>query len=137
MIPGFELIKDVKVRVNHAEDWFSYLLSFYSRFYTYVSVEKVIENIKVASNSKIVLQLNFHIDEQYIHIERRVFSFIDVLGQLGGVMGIFIPLGSYFVSIFSDKIFWSTLLSVFYKVEINRNDKITKIHPIESNRSTF
>ena len=75
LIPGYELIKDVKVRVNHAEDWFSYLYSFSSKSYTYISVEKVDENMKVEDESNTVIKFAFYFDTKYTHIERKVFFF--------------------------------------------------------------
>ena len=59
----------------------------------------------------------FELDQEYLDIERRAYTFIDVLGQVGGFMGILIPLGSILVGFISNNIYWITLISTFYDTE--------------------
>ena len=62
--------------------------------------------------------INFELDQNYINIERRAYTFLDVLGQVGGFMGFLIPAFGFIIAILSDKVYWTTLLNTFYDIEI-------------------
>lgn len=86
--------------------------------YSYYSIDDVLDKTRTKYNSESTLAVaTFELDYKYDFIERRVYTFIDMLGRVGGLMGALIPLRAVFSSILSTKIFTMTLLSQFYQVK--------------------
>ena len=56
-------------------------------------------------------------DATSISYERQVFSFMDVFGNIGGLLEIMSIAGGFIVGLFSDRLFLFTLLSKLYHVE--------------------
>ena len=126
----------IKIRVNQAEDWPSYLYSIFPKEYQFVSIGNILSEAKYQTNDKEYFMFTFELDQVYYNIERRAYTFIDVLGQVGGFMGILIPLGSIIVGFISNKIYWMTLISTFYDTEdANNNSSLNSISPVRSNDS--
>ena len=62
--------------------------------------------------------INFMLDSKYQVIQRRVFSLLDLIGQIGGVNQIVLVLLSFLMNIFIYKVYIETLLSNFYQLDI-------------------
>ena len=107
----------VKIQANKAEDWPSYLQSIFPNQYEFLSIGSITSDIFYETDDKEYFVVQFELDRVYYDIERRAYTFIDVLGQVGGFMGILIPLGSVLVGFISNKIYWMTLISTFYDTE--------------------
>ena len=86
-----------------------------------MSIGSVTTNTYLQGDSSDYLIFVFELDQEYLYIERRAYTFIDVLGQVGGFMGILIPLGSIIVGLISNRIYWMTLISTFYDTENTNN----------------
>ena len=127
----------IKIRVNQAEDWPSYLYSIFPKEYQFVSIGNILSETKYQTDEKEYFMFTFELDQVYYNIERRAYTFIDVLGQVGGFMSILIPLGSIMVGLISNRIYWMTLISTFYDTEscIHANSSSSSISPARSNDS--
>ena len=127
----------IKIRVNQAEDWPSYLYSIFPKEYQFVSIGNILSETKYQSNDKEYFVFTFELDQVYYNIERRAYTFIDVLGQVGGFMGILIPLGSFLVGFISNKMYWMTLISTFYDTENTNytNSSLNSVSPVRPNDS--
>ena len=71
----------------------------------------------------IILAVKFIKDLKTISYERGVFTLLEVIGNIGGLMGIFTVGGSLLVGMFSGKVFLYSILSKIYQVEEPKNDK--------------
>mmetsp|Transcript_27392 Transcript_27392/g.24271 ORF Transcript_27392/g.24271 Transcript_27392/m.24271 type:complete len:84 (+) Transcript_27392:899-1150(+) len=76
-----------------------------------------------------MLKIKIVLDNKYTLTERKVYTAYDMLGQVGGFMGIIISGGGIFAAFFSGNMYLMTLLSNFYKVDENANTKKAKILP--------
>ena len=56
-------------------------------------------------------------DSTSISYERQVFSFMDVFGNIGGLLEIMSITGGFIVGFFSERTFLFTLLSKLYQIE--------------------
>ena len=117
LIPGIYHEKILKIQANEAEDWTSYIQSVFSENYQYLQAGDIKEDMRAQQGSG-VFTINFELDQNYINIERRAYTFLDVLGQVGGFMGFLIPAFGFIIAILSDKVYWTTLLNTFYDIEI-------------------
>ena len=132
LIPGYEVGKIMNIRINEAEDWTNYYPSLNPEEYKYYSIDTVDDHLEVEDpNTRFVFKATFQLDRQYTKVERKVYTFVEVLGQIGGVIGIILPLGAYFVAIFSNKIYWATLINCFYLIETD-NEEIELVIPEEN-----
>ena len=107
--------------------------SIFPNEYEFMSIGSVTTNTYLQGDSSDYLIFVFELDQEYLYIERRAYTFIDVLGQVGGFMGILIPLGSVLVKIISNNIYWMTLINTFYDTESSllNNPNMNMIHPID------
>ena len=64
-----------------------------------------------------IITISFLKSNQKQTIERSVFTFLDLLGVLGGIFGILSMFGGFFVSIFADKMANYSILSQLYQVD--------------------
>jgi hypothetical protein len=78
-----------------------------------------------------LLTIDFQLDPSYIQIERKVYSFMDATGQIGGVVGLIYPLGIILSALFSKLIYTITMLSILYKTNYSQelNKKSNKVFP--------
>ncbi|CAI2363052.1 unnamed protein product [Moneuplotes crassus] len=127
LIEGMTVEKTLRVRINKAYDYTSVWYPSEPKEYTYYSIESVKDSLQAENGSGDLARINIILDKNYKIVERKVYTFYDMLGQVGGVMGIIYSLGSVCVSLFSGKIYIMTLLSYFYKVE--RSSDIHKVTP--------
>ena len=70
-----------------------------------------------------IITISFLKSNQKQTIERSVFTFLDLLGVLGGIFGILSMFGGFFVSIFEDKMVNYSILSKLYQVDTMKCQK--------------
>jgi hypothetical protein len=117
IIPGYTMTKEMKVRVNEADDFTDRWYEFGSNIYEYYNVETVKENLAVESTSETIMTIILSLDYKYTKTERKVYTVYNMLGKVGGFMGLIISAGAIFANIFSYKIYMMTMLSYFYKID--------------------
>jgi hypothetical protein len=116
LLQGFQLNKILKLKVNEAEDYNSIYYPDFMTSHNYYSVDTVVDRPR-AEEDGIVLKVVLELDYRYQFTERKVYNFYDMLGQVGGVMGLFISIGAVFANIVAPTIYKMVLLSSLYKIE--------------------
>lgn len=131
LMNGYTRTFQVKVQQNMATTADDLIYNQYSTTEYFYSVENKISNMFKPYESGDLLVFYFTLDRFSNNYERTVFSFIDMLGILGGLFGLMIMLGSFFVTYFSDKIFYNTILSSLYQIEGKEEPQDTYVHSKE------
>ena len=85
---------------------------------SFISLSEVENSISINENE--VTKFWFVKSNQETTIERSVFTFLDLLGNLGGIFEVLSVLGSIFVTTFSKKLFQYSILSSLYQVDMMR-----------------
>jgi hypothetical protein len=116
----------VPVQVNEAIVYDDYYNSFYPKHYKYYSIEEL-ENTILTGRRTGLIEIHFEISPKYMRTERKVYSLMEVLGQIGGIIGILLPVGAILSSVFSSKIYVMTLLSLLYQVDQKQTSKVVPI----------
>jgi hypothetical protein len=116
LVPGFLVEKHIRIRANTVIDYTNFWYEFAPKEYTYYSVGSVQDRFQPETNGE-VFRVVLKMDYSYTYIERKIYTVYDMLGQVGGFMGLVISVAAVIVGIFSDKIYTMTLLSYFYKAE--------------------
>jgi hypothetical protein len=119
---GDEEVKILKLQLNKADDYTSIFYPASKQEYSYFSIEEALDRSRGEDTSKIVFRVYVELDYRYKFTERKVYNFYDMLGQVGGVMSILLPIGGLFTRIFSSTIFQMTLMSKLYKIENDGHD---------------
>ena len=118
LLSNMHVNKHIKLKVNQVQDYTSIFYPSSIQDYTYYSVDNVIDRLGSENPSKrISASIFLELDNRYDFTERKVYNFYDMFGQIGGVLGLLVPLGATFVHLFSENTYKMTLLSHFYKVE--------------------
>lgn len=118
----------INIRVNEAKSYDDYFNPYFPTEYRYISIDDIESSYLAARSSGDLMKISFIIDAKYVYTERQVYSFMEVLGQIGGVMGIFVSLGAVFTHFCSSKIYTMTLLSMLYRTDDPKQPR--KIKPI-------
>jgi len=129
IINGFKQSLNINIQVNEAKLYDSYWSDYINEEHQYMSVGDIYNTLAKEGTDGRLLDIKLIQDQRYTKTERRIYSILDILGQVGGVQGLIIPLGAWMVEIFSSKIYLMTLLSLFYQVETKH--KIHKVVPTE------
>ena len=120
LMQGFQVTKVMKLKVNTAVDYNSLLNRDYNNQYTYYEVNSVVDRLQKEGSDKVVAKLILELDYRSTYIERKVYTFYGMISEIGGFIGIFLPLFALISQLFSNRIYRMTLLSYFYKVS-NKN----------------
>jgi hypothetical protein len=120
LMQGHQVHKILKLQISEAQDYTSIFFPADKKGYTYYSIDRVLDRTEAESEG-IVMRIFLDLDYKYQYTERKVYNFYDMLGQVGGVMGIIIPVGALVANIFTSTIYKMTLLSFLYRVE-NKQD---------------
>lgn len=108
------------VQINEAQTFDSVFTDYITQTYEYISIGDIFTSFDTISGSKL-LEIYVVQSPKYMKVERRVYMIMDMIGQIGGVLGLLIPLGAVIINILSNKIYIMILLSLFYKVEEETN----------------
>ena len=82
-----------------------------------------IDRIETETDDGDILSLYFRIDKVSDTYERKIFSLGELLGLAGGFYGALLTIGSFFLSVFSDKLFIGAVLRRIYQIE-NKDDEL-------------
>ena len=75
------------------------------------------DRFEAESSGGDVLSIYFRIDKVSDTYERKIFSLGELLGLAGGFYGALITIGSFFLSVFSEKLFVGAVLRRIYQVD--------------------
>ena len=109
------------LKANEAQTKDSYLSIIPTeKNYEFVNLDTIKNTL---SSSDLVLNFRFIKSNQKQKIERSVFTFLDLLGLIGGVFEFFSILGGVLVYTIADKLFYYSILSSLYQVDTGRCQK--------------
>ncbi|CAI2360297.1 unnamed protein product [Moneuplotes crassus] len=120
---GFLKTQDYYIQKHEVEDinyFFQFGQSDKSKFYR---VAETISRFRtVDSTANQLLQINFYQESQVLYYERTIFSFFDVIGNIGGVFGLLLQAGLFLTNNFSEKYFLTSLFSFLYISDISKKE---------------
>ncbi|CAI2362919.1 unnamed protein product [Moneuplotes crassus] len=128
-IDNYIVEKNIKIRLNKVVDYTNLLYEFGPREYSYFSVDSVDDSLQQDDGSGDLMRFRIVLDHKYTSTERRVYTFYDMLGQIGGFLGILLSVGNLLSGLISKNIFMMTLLSSLFKVEKDKSSQKIVPHP--------
>jgi hypothetical protein len=99
----------VETSINTAETYDSYINTISPTNYEYMRVEDFYTKV-LAPESTGIIEFKVALSLNTLKIERKVYSFYEILGQIGGVMAILLPSGALLSGLFSNKIYSMKML---------------------------
>ena len=115
-LPGYTVEKHLKVKINRVTDYTNLWHGFSPKEYLFYSIDSSFDVIEPENGSGDLVRFKLVLDNEFNIIERKVYTVYDMLGQVGGLMGLAISVGSLLAGMFSNNVYIMTLLSYFYKV---------------------
>ena len=95
------------------DDYLQYGQSTQKTFYQVLNKKEQID----AEINGILASFYFRFDAEYNIYERRIYSFGEMLGQIGGLFQIIIFLGVMIVSVFPERLFISSIIRKIYQID--------------------
>lgn len=140
LVPGYKLSKYVQLQHNMVNLQDSPIPFSPTTSYEFYSSDKIIEKFEYEEAGSTygdeVFEIRFRLDTKNHIYERKVFSFSDMLGLIGGVMEVLTIGGAFIVGAFSQKMYTAALLNKLYQVESDISKTSTfypsKIFPEET-----
>ena len=117
-----------KSSISLIDSFFQYGQSQNQDFY---SIGQFRDEFQVYDSNSDYLQINILQDSTSDFYERRVYAFMDIIGQLGGFFEVLGIIGGFLVSRFSTRIFYYSLFNKLYHITIKDNSK--EDEPISKN----
>ena len=114
---------NIKLMKNSVKDTYNYFPYTDSKDYEFFSLGERYIDISNQNITGEFMVINFMLDSKYQVIQRRVFSLLDLIGQIGGVNQIVLVLLSFVMNIFIYKVYIETLLSNFYQLDTESSHK--------------
>lgn len=124
ILPSFRKKSDLYVRKGDANTVDEYIQISGSNVYTYYTVEKSRDQLVVLDSSGEFMSVYFRFDATTENYDRKVFSFSDMLAQVGGLYQSVFMMGILAVGIFSERLFVSSILRKIYQIDEIRETHI-------------
>jgi hypothetical protein len=139
LVPGFLVEKHMRISANKVVDFSNYWYRFEPEEYTYYSVSALQDRLQPEGDDGEVFKLVLKMAYTHTFISRRIYTVYDMLGRLGGFIGLVISVAALIVGLFSTKMYNMTLLSYFYKVDnaLNDDDKAVKKNQVQDISQDF
>ena len=106
--------------------------------YEFYSVNNVRDDYKLEDDTHQLLNIIVRMDSEKIHYSRQIYTFLDIIADIGGFMELIKFLFYYSVSVFSVKHFMSSIMKqMYYKEKSFVKKKIdwNRVHNISSSLS--
>lgn len=135
LMPGFRKKTDIFVRKNKAElndDIVQLSGGDKINFYQILDSR---EQIELEGSDGQFASVYIRYDAFEDRFERRVYSFGDLLGQVGGIYEFMLVSGILFVKIFSERLLISSILNKIYQID-DRKEKTMSITKIAKKKSS-
>ena len=115
-VNGISHLANFYFQNNEIETQNSYLSMFHRKQkYSFINLDTIKNSI--GSSDESIFKFGFIKSNKKRSIERSVFTFLDLIGTLGGIFEIFSIIGGILVAIFSEKMFYYSVLSNLYQVD--------------------
>lgn len=115
---------DLFVRDITAETLDQYIQLTGSKKYSFYSVIDSRDQIVLEDSKKQFMSVFIRLDSTSESYSRQVYSFSDLLAQVGGIYQSIFFIGVLFVGIFSERLFISSILRKIYQLDKIREDQI-------------
>lgn len=106
----------------------------------FYEIQTIREQIMAEASDGQILSVYLRLDPQYDLYERRVYSFGELLGQIGGLYQIMIFAGVLAVGIFSERLYVSSIIRKIYQTDAIRDKQVAqearKVAPKTQHHST-
>ena len=90
----------------------------------YEFYEEVVEqDLSTAVFSDRLLTFAFSLHDQEVYHERQVFTIVDLLGNIGGILDIFLIITKFLISPYASLSFMNTFISKLYKLKTKNLNK--------------
>lgn len=131
IVPSVDVRGEIYVAHNHAVFQDNYIQFYNNREVSFYSISSE-KSLKMESSDHLMLEVFISVDSLETTTERRIYSFGDFLAQSGGVYGFLIiignklialnNIGSSFISVFTDRLYASSLLKRIYQIDTFKDD---------------
>ena len=114
---------------NEVSDLTTYIPLMTANQYSFYSISSKTSDISYVDSSGVIISVILSLDSKYSSIQRIVYSFMDLVGLIGGISQIWVVFGTAIASIFAYNTYMESLLSKFYRVSKTKssNDYKNKI----------
>ena len=126
LAPGLRKKVDIFVRKNGANFIDDFIQLGQSTDDSFYQVSSMRESIVIEDTDLQIISVFFRLDSNYDNYSRRVYSFGDLMGQSGGLYSAVFMLGGVFISIFSERLFVSSILHKIYQIDEIRDNEVKK-----------
>ena len=134
--PGFRKKTDIFIRKNEAELEDDVVQIFTAKNFDFYQIVKSKESFELEDTSTgVIVDVFFRYDEDYDVYERRIYSFWDFLGQIGGLQQSLLIIGSFICILFTEKLYAASIIRRIYQIK-DRN-VITKVNDCDMNITRF
>lgn len=123
---GYVVEKEIKVRLNKVIDHTNLWYELKPKEYTFFSIEQVNDRLQQDDGSGDLMRFKVILDNRSAQIERKIYTIYEMLGQVGGFIGMIFGIGSIFVGFFSNNIYLMSLLTSLFKIQKSYKKKSDK-----------
>ena len=105
---------------------------------TFYQVQNTKEQIELEDNDQQIASVYIRLDSQYDIYERRIYSVGELLGQMGGLFQVILMIGVSFVSIFSERLYVSSIIRKIYQIyqiDKTRESVINSLSKVNKDKS--
>ncbi|CAI2385568.1 unnamed protein product [Moneuplotes crassus] len=117
LIPNFRKKTDIFLRKNEASFEDNYVQLGFPQEAEFYQVAETTDRLESESTEGDMLSIYLRIDKITDIYERQIYSIGELLGQTGGFYGALIGFGSLFLTIFSERLFVSSVLRKIYQID--------------------
>ena len=125
LLPNFRKKSDLFVREGHSEIQDNFIQFFNEKELDYYAIVDSKEQLVLEDSDGEFMSIFIRLDSTAEKYDRQVYSFSDLLAQVGGIYQSFFFIGTLFVGIFSERLFFSSILKKIYQLDKIREDQIS------------
>lgn len=129
LAPGFRKKTDIFVKESMATLVDDYVQLGQSNDFSFYQVDNFREQMEIEGTDLQFMSIYLRLDNKNDTYERKVYSFSDLLSQIGGVYQMIVIIGALFVGIFSTRLFEASILQNVYQIDTLRENEACKIVP--------
>jgi hypothetical protein len=127
LMPGFRKKTDIYYKKNEASLTDSLVQVIGSSDHEFFQIQNSREQTEIEGSDLQFASVYLRFDSEFDQYDRRVYSFGDLLGQVGGIYESMLIIGMLFVGIFSERLFISSILNKIYQIDLLREQEIQDV----------
>jgi len=128
-IPGLRKKNEVFIRKSEVSLEDAYIQLNMPQEQSFYKVSETLERLVSESSSGDMLSIYMRLDKTSELFERKVLSLAEVLGEIGGFHSVLIGVGSFFISIFSERLFTTSVLRKIYHIDTWQEKEMLESNP--------